>query len=430
MAFGTGATSVRGAPPGFRFTLYAALAIVIMFMDKRGEYFERVHYVLSAAAYPIQLAVSSPSQAWQWLKESVATRDVLRAENERLLARDRELELRTMRYEALARENDELRGLRAALPPVAAQWLVAEIVDIQLNSLRQRVILNRGALNGVFKGQAVLDDHGLLGQTTHVGPWSADVILITDSEHAVPVQIERTGLRTIAVGTGDTAELALPYLPGNADVKAGDLLLTSGLGGVFPAGYPVGKIIEVHRDAVQPLAQVRATPYAAVNTDREVMLVWFREGHPAAPLAATTPATGDAKSGNPHMQPQAAPHPGSAAGSGTVAASGAAPAGAAPSPGDAAKLPPLLKPSTKPALPTPAEPEEESPPYEVEASAKPEPGTSAAVPGSPTAAASATTPGTTSATVAGTTPGAASGTPSAPHPKPGAKSKASRSKPR
>ncbi|MBV8743261.1 MAG: rod shape-determining protein MreC, partial [Sinobacteraceae bacterium] len=409
MAFGTGATSVRGAPPGFRFTIYAALAIVIMFMDKRGEYFERVHYVLSAAAYPIQLAVSSPSQAWQWMKESVATRDVLRAENDRLLARDRELELRTMRYEALARENDELRGLRDALPPVAAQWLVAEIVDIQLNSLRQRVILNRGALNGVFKGQAVLDDHGLLGQTTHVGPWSADVILITDSEHAVPVQIERTGLRTIAVGTGDTAELALPYLPGNADVKAGDVLLTSGLGGVFPAGYPVGKIVEVHRDAVQPLAQVRATPYAAVNTDREVMLVWFREGHPAAPLAANNPATGDAKTGNPHMQPQAAPHPG-AAGSGTVAASGAAPAGAAPSPGDAAKLPPLLKPNTKPVVPTPAEPEEESPPYEVEAAAKPEPGAATIVSGAP----------------AGTNGEAAAAAPSATHSKSSAKSKGSR----
>ena len=304
MAFGTGATSGRGGSPGFRFTLYAAASIVIMFMDKRGEYFERVRYVLDAAAYPVQLAVSSPSAAWRWIKESIEARDVLQAENARLLARDRELELRSMRYEALARENDQLRGLRDALPPVADKWLVAEIVDIQLNNLRQRVILNRGATNGVFKGQAVLDDKGLLGQTTHVGPWSAEVILITDSEHAVPVQIERTGLRTIAVGTGDTASLALPYLPANADVKTGDILMTSGLGGVFPAGYPVGRVAEVHRDAVQPLAQVRAVPFASMDTDREVMLVWFREDHPAAPVAANGV---DAKSGSASMQPQAAP---------------------------------------------------------------------------------------------------------------------------
>jgi rod shape-determining protein MreC len=100
--------------------------------------------------------------------------------------------------------------------------------------------------------------------------------------------------------------LALPYLPGNADVKSGDLLLTSGLGGVFPAGYPVGRVTEVHRDAVQPLAQVRAIPFASVETDSEVVLVWFREDHPAAPAAVTT---GDLKTGNPKLQPQAAPPP-------------------------------------------------------------------------------------------------------------------------
>jgi len=382
MAFGTGATSGRGGSPGFRFTLYATLSIVIMFLDKRGEWFERVRYVLDAAAYPIQLAVSSPSAAWQWMKESVATRDTLRAENARLVVRQRELELRSMRYEALARENDQLRGLRDALPPLAERYLVAEIVDIQLNGLRQRVLINRGTVNGVFKAQAVLDDRGLVGQTTHVGPWSAEVILITDPEHAVPVQIERTGLRTIAVGTGDTGSLALPYLPANADVVAGDRLMTSGLGGVFPAGYPVGRVVEVHRDAVQPLAQVRAVPFAHTDTDREVMLVWFREGHPAAPVTATT---GDAKSGNATMQPQIALHPKPAAPA--QAASPAAtnpqqkPGSAAPSPGDAAALPPPPKVPTKPATPAVREPvDEESPPYETDAPVKPEPKPSKAAP--------------------------------------------------
>jgi rod shape-determining protein MreC len=308
VAFGTpgSRSQVRGPSPGFRFTLYAFLSFVIMFLDQRHGWMEQARFVLQAGAYPIQLAVSSPTNAWNWLQESLATRDALRAENERLKAQDRLLSIRAMRYEALARENGELRGLRDALPPVAEKWLAAEIVNIEINSLRQRVLINRGTSNGVFKGQALLDDKGVIGQTTHVGPWSAEAILITDPEHAIPVVIERTGLRTIAVGAGDSVSLALPFLPGNADVKAGDLLLTSGLGGVFPAGYPVARVTEVHRDAVQPLAQVRATPFASVDTDREVVLVWFREDHPAAPASATT---GDLKTGNPKLQPQAAPPP-------------------------------------------------------------------------------------------------------------------------
>ena len=168
-----------------------------------------------------------------------------------------------MRFEALARENAQLRGLRDALPPVADHWMAAEVIlDMKPNDPGQRLLINRGAHNGVFKGQAVMDNYGVLGQTTRVGPWSAEVILVTDPEHAIPVEIERTGVHTIAVGTGDPDSLTLRYLPGNADVKTGDLLLTSGLGGVFPQGYPVARIAEVRHDAVQPLAQFSATPLA------------------------------------------------------------------------------------------------------------------------------------------------------------------------
>jgi len=308
-AFGTAAgrpLQGRGGSPGFRFTLYAALAVVVMYLDQRQHYLEQLRYVLQAAAYPMQLAVNSPPAAWAWIRRSFESREQLQAENARLRAGQRDLELRSMRYEALAHENGELRGLRAALPPVAERWLAAEIVNVQLSSLRQRLLIDRGAVNKVFKAQAVLDDRGLIGQTTHVGPWSAEVILITDPEHAVPVRIERTGLRTIAVGAGDASSLALPYLPANADIKSGDLLVTSGLGGVFPQGYPVARVTEVHRDAVQPLAHVRAAPLAHIDTDSEVMLVWFRADHPAAPTP-TTDSLGELRSGTPSMQPQAVP---------------------------------------------------------------------------------------------------------------------------
>jgi rod shape-determining protein MreC len=294
-AYGLGATNRRltghGSAPGFRFTLYAIVCIVVMVLDQRGGWLIQVRFLLQAAAYPLQLAVSSPSAAWAWIKESMQTREALRAENAHLRVRESELALRALNYEGLAQENAQLRGLSHALPPIADRWLIGEIINVELTTLRQRLLLNRGTTNGVFEGQAVLDGFGLLGQTIHTGPWSTEVILVTDPEHAVPVQIERTGLRTIAVGAGNEGTLALPYLPANADVKVGDLLITSGLGGVFPPGYPVARVAEVHRDAIQPLAQVRAVPLARIDRDREVALVWFK----------------DERTKNPDIQPQPTP---------------------------------------------------------------------------------------------------------------------------
>jgi rod shape-determining protein MreC len=306
-AYGAGnyrASQGRGTAPGFSFFVYAVLAIVLMVLDRRGGWLVQARYFLSAAAYPLQLAVSSPGEALRWTQNSLTARATLESQNAALRARDRELSLQVMRFEALVRENAELRGLRSALPPVADHWMAAEVVDADQDpGHRQRLLLNRGARNGVFKGQAVMDNYGLLGQTIRVGPWSAEVLLVTDLEHAVPVEIERTGVHTIAVGTGFPDSLALPYLPANADVKPGDLLLTSGLGGVFPHGYPVARIAEVGQDKVQPSAQIRATPLAHLAALHEVTLVWFQESHPAAPVRLKDGAT---TTGNPALQRQPA----------------------------------------------------------------------------------------------------------------------------
>jgi rod shape-determining protein MreC len=355
MAFGVSTNRPlpgRGSSPGFRFTLYAFLSILLMFLDQRGGWLEGARFLMQAAAYPAQLAVNSPTSAWHWVSEMFETRDALRAENELLRKEQRELQVRAMRYEALARENGQLRGLKAALPPVAERWLVAEVVNVE--SLRQRVLINRGTRNGVFKGQAVLDDRGLLGQTTHVGPWSAEVILVTDPEHYVPVQIERTGLRTIAVGAGEEAGLALPYLPANADVERGDLLITSGLGGVFPQGYPVAKVVDVQRDAVQPLAHVRAAPLAGIDNDREVILVWFREIHPAAPTTAA--ASGQLARGDTSVVPQPAPPKPPAAAASPAESNAAQTQTAAPMGGTAARSQTATPMSGTPASPQTAPP--------------------------------------------------------------------------
>lgn len=333
-----------------------------MFLDQRGGWLEQVRYVLNAAAYPIQLAVNSPSAARRWFEELFETRDALRAENARLRAQSRQLIIRTQRFESLVRENNQLRGLKTALPPVADRWLVAEVINVEFSSLRQRLVINRGTRNGVFKGQPVLSEGGLLGQTIHIGPWSAEIILVTDPEHAVPVQIERTGVRTIAVGAGDAEYLALPYLPDNADVKPDDLLVTSGLGGVFPQGYPVAKVAEVLREAVPGLGRVRAKPLAHLEREREVMLIWFRAAHPAAPSPVTA---GELKSGNEAVQPQNAPprppapantaNPQGGAAPANAPGRGAQPATQVPAQGTAA---PPMAPANPPQQPDPPEEDE------------------------------------------------------------------------
>jgi rod shape-determining protein MreC len=273
----------RGASPGLRLTGYAIIALLLMYYDQRGHWVQRLRYTLEAAALPVQELVNSPGLGWRMLSASLRSSAALRAENQRLRDHERELELQQMRVAALEQENAELRGLHAALPPLIKHWQLAEIISVETNPLRQRIVINKGGRDGVTVNEAVVDANGILGQVARIGPWSAEVILATDPEHAIPVAVTRNSLRSIAVGTGSSGELVLPYLAVNSDVKSGDLLVSSGLGGVFPAGLPVARITGVRREANQLLAQVRAAPLASVDRDREVMLLQFEPEHPAAP---------------------------------------------------------------------------------------------------------------------------------------------------
>jgi rod shape-determining protein MreC len=138
----------------------------------------------------------------------------------------------------------------------------------------------------VTRAQPVVTGTGVLGQVFRTGPFSSEVILITDAEHALPVQVLRSGVRTIALGTGHATSLELPYVPQNYDVQVGDILVTSGLGQVFPFGLPVGKVTKVERDPTQPLARILAVPLTNVESDREVLFIWSRPDHPASPATA------------------------------------------------------------------------------------------------------------------------------------------------
>jgi rod shape-determining protein MreC len=167
-----------------------------------------------------------------------------------------------------------LRALLDSSPDVADRILVARILSVDLDPFSHRLLLDKGGLHEVYVGQAMLDADGIVGQVTRVDPLYAQAILITDPGHATPVEVNRNGLRTIALGTGDATRISLPFLPNNADIREGDLLVSSGLGGAFPAGYPVARILNVDRRPGEPFADINAEPTGALNREREVLLVW------------------------------------------------------------------------------------------------------------------------------------------------------------
>jgi len=276
-----------------RSVLFTLLALGLIIVDKRYDQLGEIRRTLSTVVYPLELAVTSPFEGWRWLRKSVTTRDTLRADNLRLEQELRDADFRLLRYAALQAENARLRALRNNTTGVGAKFIVGDIMDVDLDAFRERVLVDRGARDGVFVGQAVLDATGVFGQVAHVDQRTSDVMLISDATAAIPVMINRNGLRTIAVGTGDPGHLKLPYLPINTDVLKGDLLVTSGLGGGFPEGYPVGTVVGVNRDPVQALADVDVQSAAAFNRSRELLFVWVTPlpARQLAPQPAAKPAT-------------------------------------------------------------------------------------------------------------------------------------------
>src|SRR5580700_5911892 len=276
VAFRNTDTSGRTSGLLLRCVVYSLLALGLIIVDKRYDQLGRIRRVLSVVAYPVQIAVASPFEGWDWFRESVSSRATLRADKARLESELRLAQFRLQRYEALEAESQRLRALRDKTAGVTDRFVIGDVMDVDLDAFRERVLVNKGAQDGVFVGQAVLDSGGVFGQVARVGQLTAEVILVSDATHAIPVQINRNGLRTVAVGTGDMGRLKLPYLPTSADVVAGDLLVTSGLGGGFPAGYPVGTIAEVKRDPAQSLADVDVKPAAALDRSRELLFVWLK----------------------------------------------------------------------------------------------------------------------------------------------------------
>ncbi len=273
---------LRGPTPAVRCVLLAILSIVFMTLDIRAGHMDAIRSSISVMLHPVRLAVDLPFAMTEWIGESLTLRRRLLAENERLRLESLETAARLQRFDALQAENRRLRALMESSARVADRVLVSEIMAVDLDPLRQRIVINKGSVHGAYRGQPLLDANGIVGQITHASPVSSEAVLISDASHAVPVEVNRNGLRTIAVGTGEAEKLSLPFLPNNAEIVEGDLLITSGLGGNFPPGYPVGVVTRVTRDPANPFATVEARPAAALSRNREVLLVWSTNEQPAS----------------------------------------------------------------------------------------------------------------------------------------------------
>jgi rod shape-determining protein MreC len=259
---------------GLRFLLLAGLSILLLVIDHRDNHLDTLRKGIGATVYPLRVIVDAPVSLWHWAVQTTTSRNDLQLENSRLHTERLLTQARLQRYASLEAENSRLRDMLEARSRVRDQVRVAEIMSASANPFRHVIVVDKGTNDGVYNGQTIVDANGVVGQIIEVGVLSSEGILISDPDHALPVELNRNGLRTIAVGTGEFDRMDLPFLPNNADVVEGDLLVTSGLGGAFPAGYPVGVIDSVIVKPEEPFAVVTATPSAALNQIREVMLVW------------------------------------------------------------------------------------------------------------------------------------------------------------
>lgn len=253
--------------------MLALVSLLLMFVDHRFDYLKQVRSYLSLVVTPIHWLADMPARVFFLINDTVSSHTDLIEDNARLSARNLILEQKLQKYAALMAQNVRLRELLNSSRITEERVLVAELIGIDPDPRLQQIIINKGSLNDVYVGQPLLDAYGVMGQVISVSPFSSRVLLITDSNHRMPVQVNRNGYRVIASGTGNSDSLEILHAPDTADIKEGDLLMSSGMGQRYPVGYPVAMVTEVARDTGRPFSHIIAKPVAQLHQGRLVMLV-------------------------------------------------------------------------------------------------------------------------------------------------------------
>jgi len=275
------------------------LSSLMMTLDHRQNHLEGIRSGLSLLIYPLQYIINLPVAATDWVDESLSSRETLQEENERLKLQQTLFKARLQKLQSLKAENQRLRELLQSTKKISERVLIGELLSVSLEPFTRQIVINKGSRNDAYLGQPLVDAEGAMGQIVHLGLFSSTAMLITDANHAIPVQVNRNGLRAIALGTGAPDKLDIPYLPISADIAEGDLLTTSGLGGRFPAGYPVAVVTDVIKDPTLPYAQISAMPTAQLEQAREVLLLWPSQNKDGKAAALTT--TPAAKKDEPNL---------------------------------------------------------------------------------------------------------------------------------
>ena len=237
---------------------------------------------LTLAVTPVQWFVDVPNRLLASMDESIGDRSMLLEENQKLQSDLLILARKLQRLESLTTENAVLRQLLSAAEKIDERVELTELIGVNPNPFIHQIIINKGMQNQVYLGQPVLDAEGVMGQVVEVGPYTSRVLMITDARHAIPVEVNRNGFRSLLVGKGTIDELLLDHVPDTADIKVGDILVSSGLGQRFPTGYPVAVVSEIEHDPGRPFAMVKATPTARLDKSRHLLIAFRLE--PEYPL--------------------------------------------------------------------------------------------------------------------------------------------------
>jgi rod shape-determining protein MreC len=265
-----------------RLVFVIVLSVVLMVLDHQAQHLLRIRAALSVLIYPIQVVAAVPVRASAWVAELFDSERTLRQNNERLQAERLAHLARLQKLEALEAENQRLRDLLGSAARVADRAVVAELVEVSLEPFTRKIVVAKGSRDAVYLGQPVIDAYGIIGQVTEVGTYASKATLITDPGHAIPVLVNRNGLRTIIFGTGAPDRVNVPYLTATTDIREDDLLVSSGMGGRFPPGYPVAQVTEVVKDPNEAFLKISAKPMARLNYGKEVLLIWPGERQTAS----------------------------------------------------------------------------------------------------------------------------------------------------
>ncbi|HTM62947.1 MAG TPA: rod shape-determining protein MreC [Gammaproteobacteria bacterium] len=262
---------------GMRALIFVILSIALMVMDKHMANLANLRSSLSLPVAPLRYVVNLPAQLIDKFTTVVRTHESLVRENAILKADRLRLNVRLQRFNAIESENNYLKSLLQSSRKVQGKTLIAELLAVASEPFLNQVTLDKGKTDGVYVGQPVLDAHGVMGQIIEAGPVTSRVMLINDTRSGIAVQNVRSGIRAVAAGDNYSDRLRLMYVPKTADIRIGDLFLTSGLGDHYPEGYPVGKVVMVNKDPARQFAEIYLQPSAHIDTSRQVLLIWYQQ---------------------------------------------------------------------------------------------------------------------------------------------------------